>query len=356
MSLKKMKKKEKTQTNIEPTDQADSSASEVCSDSDSFTCHPDISLSNPIIEDELQKRSLLPSHSYSDTEKKKKKINKTKRLIKTNGLAGIAKVFREDIATESFKRFKEKGIKIKNNMRNSPWILSLCVSLASFGVMWGGFFSALAYMFSFRFITAIIKLYQVLFAMVCLSLECSRYIPGFQFNSTLHQLAPIVRLNIGRGCLQLITGILAMDHHPGIVEWLPGVILTTSGLINLVLGIRCALQMRKLMLLYQTSVNDEGETEGEFRNVFRDSKLQQSPEIVFRELHTKFKELDTDGDGKLSREELAASCKALNFNIDDAKLTMIFQILDSGSKGYIDLADFEAWWYREKSLLTAMLV
>lgn len=271
---------------------------------------------------------------------------------------GIPGEINEATAAESLRYVADRVIRTKETMRKSPWIVSIIVCVASLGLVWAGVFGVFSNVIRFQPFVAVLKVYQVFFSLLCFLVEVSRYVTAYGIRSTLRRWAPIFELNIGRGCLQLLTGGLGLGYCLGMIEWVPGLALGMTGVINCVWGIQCALRLRALMRSFEKELQRQsgepgpgGESDGGSVG-----NNHSSPLDTLRYLRVKFKALDINGDGRLSREELAVGCKSLDLTLDEAEVDAIFRALDPRSKGYIDVTDLEEWWYREKNPIAAFLV
>lgn len=273
---------------------------------------------------------------------------------------GLPSNFADTSAMDSLKGAADSVVRTKERMRKSPWILSIIVCVAAFGILWAGLFRIVMHLLLFRPVAAVLKVYQVLFAVVCLMIELARYATVFGIRSGLRRWAPILELNIGRGCMQILTGGLAIEPDVGMIEWVPGMVLAVAGIFNCVWGIRCALRLRCLMDSFEKEMNQSVHQQGDKEKLSSASANNADGPLsaadTLRCLRIKFKALDINGDGFLTKDELASGCKALNLDLDETEIDDMFRVLDPKGKGHIDVTDFEAWWYREKDMIAAFLV
>lgn len=227
----------------------------------------------------------------------------------------------------------------RRRMKESPWILSLIIGIASLAVVWAGLFDIVSYVFRLRPIKTVIKVYQVIFGLVCLIVEAARYFAFFNVRTFIHRWLPFMELSFGRGFLQALTAGLAIGDEWLAPQTLFALALGAAGVFNIVWGVSCFLKLQSIFTqlkkeMAETTAAGEG-----------------GPQMNLLLIQRKFAALDLNGDGRLSREELAAGCRSLNIPMEDEDIDTIFSLLDPKGKGYIDITDFEAWWYAQKGPL-----
>lgn len=61
-------------------------------------------------------------------------------------------------------------------------------------------------------------------------------------------------------------------------------------------------------------------------------------------LRDRFERVDTDGNGKINRAEMATLLAALGVGYDDAQVGAAFSSIDVDGSGHIELEEFRAWW------------
>lgn len=241
-------------------------------------------------------------------------------------------------AAASAKVLASQAVKAKSRLKESPWILSVMIVGSSFGVIASGVFGLVTHLLTFRPIMTVLKVYQVLFAALCIVIESSRHYNIMNSQALLHRYAPVLELTIGRGLCNILTAGLSLSSDWTIGEAIPGFILGFCGIFSLAIGIHNVIKVQRLFRKLKTDFGQALEKNGE------------SAEKGILLIQQRFSALDVSGDGKLSKEDLQVGCKMLNIELTDGDLDAVFTLLDPKHRGYIELDDFESWWYQEKGI------
>jgi hypothetical protein len=77
-----------------------------------------------------------------------------------------------------------------------------------------------------------------------------------------------------------------------------------------------------------------------------ETKLQAARDGPEAAILRKFQRWDKDGDGNISRQELAAIMKSLNESLSENEIDTIFSNIDTDSSGFIDYNEFVRWVFQ----------
>lgn len=243
-------------------------------------------------------------------------------------------------AANAFGTIAESTVKAKAQLKNSPRAVSVCICCASFGVMASGLFGLITSIVFLRLFNVIIYVYQLGFAAVCVIVEVARYYDVCSIRAVIHNQAAFLELILGRGLLQILTCGLAMTADWTVGEAVLALLLGLCGLVGIIWGVRAVLKVNNLFEELSKELHQEG---------------GESAKNGLLLVQKRFAALDLNGDGRLSKKELEIGCKAFGIDIQPHELDLVMKQLSNNRDGYIDLQDFQEWWFSKKDFTSYII-
>lgn len=231
---------------------------------------------------------------------------------------------------DSINVISTKFIAAKNRMKKPSLLMSLIVGLSSMCLTASGVVGLMTYTIRLQPIMAVVKVYQIIFAALCIATEGARYSNLLNFRKLIHQYIPLLELNLGRGLLQVLASGLALAGEWSLGDVIPGIALGAFGLIGVIEGTRTAITVNGLYKQLMVAAEEVGGS-------------RAGKGLMF--LNQKIAALDVHGDGKISMEEFKVGCRQLSINVDMEQIETIFTLLDPENKGFIGIDEFEQWYY-----------
>lgn len=254
------------------------------------------------------------------------------------------------VAESAWTKLTHSFVATQTSMKKSPFLLSIVIGVSSLGVLWSGIFDAFSLLIRVHPVSVVVRLYQIMFALLCLTTEITRHAPLLGVRSFLHKWLPFLELAIGRGLFQILTAGLGIVFDNFDVRSIPAIVLALCGGFNLYWGISCSRKLNEIFRKLSEESNDVNESK-DLLDAIVGAKQRAPTASTLSLIHQKFALLDANHDGKLSRDEMKAGCQSLNIILDEAEIEMIFHLLDPKGKGHIDVTDFEEWWLQQKGHL-----
>eukprot|EP01071_Lankesteria_metandrocarpae_P012966 Lankesteria_metandrocarpae@DN6474_c0_g1_i1.p1 len=127
-------------------------------------------------------------------------------------------------------------VKVKEQTQKSPWLVSVVIIVSCFGVIWSGLFDSVGKILTLAPAVAMLKAYQVLFALLVLIVELTRYFNVFDLRGVIRAWFRVLETTLGRGLLQCLAGSIAIAHFTSMGELVPGSILVLTGGLNAFYG------------------------------------------------------------------------------------------------------------------------